>query len=72
MTISPGTRRTLGFCKKRAYVLTIAFVERQSGKIRSRSGATLGRCSESLDQIMPELARAALHVEGRGQASGEN
>lgn len=60
MTISPAAKRTLSFCKKQAYVLTIAFVERKSGKITSRSGATLGRCSGTVQQIMPQLARAAI------------
>lgn len=60
VTLSPGTRHTIGFCKKQAYVLTIAVVERKSGRIMSRSGATLGRCSGNVERIMPQLARAAI------------
>lgn len=68
--ISPGTRRSLGFCKKQAYVLTLAFIDSRSGQVVSRSGATQGRCSRDLARIMPQLVEAALDMEGFGQVTG--
>lgn len=58
--ISPGTRPSLAFCKKQAYVLTLAFVDSRTGKVASRRGATTGRCSGDVDTILPGLARTAL------------
>lgn len=58
--ISPATRPSLAFCKKQAYVLTLAFVDPGTGKVASRRGATTGRCSGDVDAILPGLARTAL------------
>lgn len=58
--LSPSADKVLSLCSRQAYVLTLAFVERDSGRIASRSGATLTRCDGTPDEIMPRLARAAL------------
>jgi hypothetical protein len=63
-TISPGTRPALRLCKRQAYVLTVAFVERTSGKVIARRGATTGRCSGPVEQVLPKLARTVVSPMG--------
>lgn len=58
--ISPATGRSLSLCKRQAYVLTIAFVDRATGKITSRGGSTIARCSGTAADVLPQLARTAL------------
>lgn len=59
-TISPGTRPALRLCKRQAYVLTVAFVDRTSGRVIARRGATTGRCSGPLEEVLPKLARTVI------------
>lgn len=65
LPISPGARPSLAFCKKQAYVLTVAFIEPKTGKVASRRGATTGRCSSDVDAILPGLTRTALGLKRR-------
>ncbi|MGE4340799.1 MAG: hypothetical protein AB7E55_33335 [Pigmentiphaga sp.] len=58
--LSPAAKPTISLCHKHAYVMTLAFVDRRSGKVISRSGATLSRCRGAPAEILSELAHAAL------------
>jgi len=58
--LSPASKDTISLCNKQAYVLTLAFVDTQSGKLVSRSGATMSRCQGAPAEVLPKLARAAL------------
>lgn len=58
--LTPAARRSLAFCRKQAHTLTIAAIDRTSGDVVARGGATLGRCAGDQATLLPELARAAL------------
>lgn len=62
--LSPASDATISLCRKRAYVLTLAFIDTQSGQVISRSGATMSRCRENLEEMLPHLAQTALPFEG--------
>lgn len=62
VVVSPAGRRTLSFCRRQAYVLTISFADSRTGRLLSRSGATLSRCRADLAEALPVLARLALPV----------
>jgi hypothetical protein len=50
-----------GLCRRQSYVLSIAFVERSSGRVAARGGAVTSRCGKPDDTaLLPPLARAAL------------
>jgi hypothetical protein len=50
-----------GLCRRRSYVLSIAFVERASGRVAARGGAVTSRCGKAGDAaLLPLLAKAAL------------
>lgn len=59
--LSPAAAQAFALCKRQAYVLTLAFVERGSGAVASRRGATMPRCSGTLAEILPILVHTALH-----------
>ncbi|MCJ2182573.1 hypothetical protein MTR62_07695 [Novosphingobium sp. 1949] len=67
VTLSPAARRTVSFCTKQAHVLTLAFVDRASGAILSRGGATLGRCKADEAQVLSKLATSAVLSARDGQ-----
>jgi len=67
-TISPGAKPALRLCKRQAYVLTVAFVERTSGKVIARRGATTGRCSGPVEEVLPKLARTVIGPLGGSHA----
>lgn len=58
--VSPATEKSLSFCRRQAYVLTVALIERRTGKVGMRSGATISRCHGEPSDVLPLLARAAL------------
>lgn len=58
--VSPPGKPALTFCKQQNYVLTLALVERSSGRIRARGGATMSRCNGASSAVLPILARAAV------------
>lgn len=58
--LSPPSESSISLCDKEAYVLTLAFIDTSSGKVVSRSGATMSRCSGEPAEILRKLARAAL------------
>lgn len=58
--LSPAAKRSISLCQRRAYVLTLAFVDLDTGEVLSRSGATTSRCKGTASEVLPELARAAL------------
>jgi hypothetical protein len=48
-------------CRRQSYVLSIAFVERTSGRVAARGGAVTSHCGKTADAgLLPRLARAAL------------
>jgi len=50
-----------GLCRRQSYVLSIAFVERASGRVAARGGAVTSRCGKAADAgLLPLLAKAAL------------
>jgi hypothetical protein len=50
-----------GLCRRQSYVLSIAFVERASGRVAARGGAVTSRCGKPADAgLLPLLAKAAL------------
>lgn len=52
-----------GFCRRQSYVLSIAFVERASGRVAARGGAVTSRCRAASDEgVLPLLAKAALNA----------
>jgi hypothetical protein len=52
-----------GFCRRQSYVLSIAFVERASGRVVARGGAVTSRCRNASDEgVLPSLAKAALNA----------
>jgi hypothetical protein len=64
----PADDRAISFCRKQAYVLTLALVERESGAVASRSGAAMSRCRGTPAELLPRLAQSALPF-GRGDYS---
>ena len=61
--VSPDGEVRLNLCDAQSYVLTVALVERSSGRITTRSGATMSRCHAPSSEILPVLARTALEGE---------
>lgn len=50
-----------GLCRRQSYVLSIAFVDRTSGRVAARGGAVASRCGKAADAtLLPLLAKAAL------------
>lgn len=50
-----------GLCRRRSYVLSIAFIDRASGRVAARGGAVTSHCTRSADpELLPRLAKAAL------------
>lgn len=58
--VSPSGQPGLKLCKRQSYILTIALVERSSGRIKARSGATMSRCGGTSSAVLPILARIAI------------
>lgn len=58
----PAAARAIGpvLCKRRKFTLSVTMVDRSDGRLLFRSGATLSRCGDATDQILPALAQAAL------------
>lgn len=67
--LSPAAKRSISFCQRQAYVLTLAFVDSGTGEVLSRSGATISRCKGTPSEVLSGLARAALPSPGRGRAN---
>jgi hypothetical protein len=50
-----------GLCRRQSYVLSIAFVDRASGRMAARGGALTSRCGKAPGpDLLPLLARTAL------------
>ncbi len=58
--IMPKVRKGLSFCRARAWVLNVALVDRATGKVAARGGATITRCRATSAEIIPLLVHAAL------------
>lgn len=53
---------TLGLCKRQRYVLSVAIIGRATGNVVSRASASLKRCRDGVDEMLPALAAAALDI----------
>lgn len=50
-----------GLCRRQSYVLSIALIDRMSGRVTSRGGAVTSPCGEpTFATLLPLLAKAAL------------
>jgi len=58
--VSPPAPRAIGLCRRQAYVLTLAMIDRASGTVLRRSGAITARCDGKEAALLPALARAAV------------
>lgn len=70
--VSPATKRSLSMCKRQAYVLTVAFVERATGTIASRGGSTIARCEGTPAEVLPRLAQTAISSAAQGEQRSDN
>lgn len=58
--ISPRGKAPPALCHRLSYVLTVALVDRASGAVQKRMGATISRCHGTPAAVLPELAQAAV------------
>ncbi|OJU21786.1 MULTISPECIES: hypothetical protein [unclassified Sphingomonas] len=58
--VSPPAPRAIGLCRRQAYVLILAMIDRASGTVLRRSGAITARCVGKEATLLPALARAAV------------
>lgn len=58
--VSPAAKASLALCHRQAYVLTLAMVDRATGAVTHRTGATTSRCDGTREAVLPLLARTAL------------
>lgn len=59
--LSPSTKALPSLCHRQAYVLSVAIIERASGRIAKRMGAATSRCHATPAEILPTLAQAAVN-----------
>jgi hypothetical protein len=62
--IMPKVRSGAPFCRARAWVLNVALVDRTTGQVALRGGATITRCRATSAEMLPLLVEAALPSRG--------
>lgn len=55
----PG-RAGIAFCRRQRYVLSVALIERQSGRVAYRDSVSGRRCADAAARLVEPLAQAAL------------
>lgn len=58
--VSAGASTGIALCRRRQYVLSVAMIDRNDGRIVFRTGATARRCAKAATKTIPQLARSAL------------
>lgn len=56
----PDDPEGIATCRRSQYVLSVAMIARDGGRVLFRSAATAHRCPRSVRKVLPLLARAAL------------
>lgn len=60
----PGSHAFPALCRRQGYALSVALVDRTTGRVAMRSGAVAIRCRAAAETIIPVLAHVALTPAG--------
>lgn len=55
-----SAERAIALCKRQRYVLSIAMLDRDAGRVLFRNRASATRCGDAAAEVLPILARAAV------------